>query len=189
DECCDLHFLIRHLLTPSLFQVKTLPAESVHNPYSRVLEGHHLSVRWTLRPDRARKSPSTVETVEWHVRNAIRPVFPEGNCYKKKKNQKEKEACGNCRNYGNPLTPPRIPTVAWISRAKNTLSLSPVTTGSAAVIPTTDILTLITIRSGCAHQSFPELRAQTRWLIKTRSHLIDFRVAHPIHMERYAEIY
>src|SRR5437773_506134 len=44
-------------------------------------------------------------------------------------------------------------------------------------------------RGGCAHQRFPELCAQTGWLVKSRSFLIDFREAHRINKERFAEIY
>jgi hypothetical protein len=66
------------------------PAESFHNPYSQVLEGHHLSIRSTPRADRARKSPSTVETVGWLIRNATRPVFHKGNSLQKKKEPKKK---------------------------------------------------------------------------------------------------
>src|SRR6266850_1059155 len=127
--------LIRHLEIPSSFlRWQTLPAGSAHNPYSGVLEGHHLSICPAPRADRVRKSPPTVDTVGWLIRNPTRPVFPEGNSLQKEKEAKRKKACGNCRNYGNPLKNARIPTVAWISRAKNVLGLSTVTTGPAAVI-------------------------------------------------------
>lgn len=69
----------------------TLPAESAHNPYSRVLEGHHLSIRLAPRTDRARKSPLIVEPIRGIIRNATRPGFPQGKLVKKrKKNQKRK---------------------------------------------------------------------------------------------------
>src|SRR5215469_733458 len=75
----------------------------VHNPYSQVLAGHHLSIRPTPRADRARKSPLTVEPVGWLIRNATRPVFHKGKLVtKRKKNQKRKRACGKCRSYENP---------------------------------------------------------------------------------------
>ncbi|HJZ63826.1 MAG TPA: hypothetical protein VKD70_05875 [Candidatus Acidoferrum sp.] len=72
--------------------MKTIPAGSVRNPYSRVLEGHHLSIRPASRPDRARKSPPTVESVGWLIRNATRPVFHKGNpLQKEKRTKKEKQ--------------------------------------------------------------------------------------------------
>ena len=133
-ECGEFDGLFRQW-TPLFPSLKTgpPPAESARNPYSRVLEGQHLSIRSALGSDRVRKSPSTVEAVGWPVRNATWPVVPEGNSLQKEKEPKTKKACGNCRNYGNPLKNARIPTVAWISRAKNALGLSTVTTGPAAV--------------------------------------------------------
>src|SRR5688572_9943083 len=65
--------------------------ESAHNPYSRVLEGHHLSIRRSsLRADRVRKSPQTVEAVGWLIRNAIRPGFPRGKLIPKEKEKEPK---------------------------------------------------------------------------------------------------
>src|SRR5215471_9719046 len=64
----------------------------VHNPYSQVLEGQHLSIRSTPRADRARKSPLTVEPVGWLIRNATRPVFPQrGNSLQKEKRTKKEK--------------------------------------------------------------------------------------------------
>jgi len=125
--------------------LKTLPAGSAHNPYSRVLEGHHLSICPASRADRARKSPSTVYTVGWLIRNAIRPVFHKGNSSKKekeKRTKKEKEkglwkmpqlwksakqsvACGSFFLM-------RITTAAWKSLAK-ALGFSTFTTGPATI--------------------------------------------------------
>jgi len=70
---------------------KNKPAGSVRNPYSRVLEGHHLSVRSTSRADRARKSPSTVDAVGWPIRSATQPVFHKGNPFKKEKEKRTKK--------------------------------------------------------------------------------------------------
>src|SRR5215471_8435072 len=68
----------------------------VHNPYSQVLAGHHLSIRSTPRADRARKSPLTVEPVGWLIRNATRPVFHKGKLVtKRKKNLKRKRPVEN----------------------------------------------------------------------------------------------
>ncbi len=79
DKCSDFDILLRHLQTsPWLPRCKTIPAGSAHNPYSRVLEGHHLSIRSTSRTDRVRKSPPTVATVGWPIRNATRSGFPQG---------------------------------------------------------------------------------------------------------------
>jgi len=91
DKCSDFDILFRHLQTsPWLPWYKTIPAGSAHNPYSRVLEGHHLSIRSTSRADRARKSPSTVEPVGWLIRNATRPVFyKENSLLKEKRTKKE----------------------------------------------------------------------------------------------------
>jgi hypothetical protein len=76
--------------------LKTIPAGSVRNPYSRVLEGHHLSIRPASRPDRARKSPPTVESVGWLIRNATRRVFHKGNpLQKEKRTKKEKRPVEN----------------------------------------------------------------------------------------------
>src|SRR5262252_1119657 len=70
---------------------KILPAKSCHNPYSQVLEGHHLSICPALRADRVRKSGLTVDPVGLSIRNASRPGFPQGKLIKKKKtNQKRK---------------------------------------------------------------------------------------------------
>jgi hypothetical protein len=95
DKCSDFDIRFRHLQTsPSFPWFKTRPAGSAHNPYSRVLEGHHLSIRSTSRADRARKSPPTVETVGWLIRNATQPAFHKGNSSqqeKEKRTKKEKE--------------------------------------------------------------------------------------------------
>jgi len=109
-----------------------------------VLEGHHLSIRPTLRTDRARKSPATVDTVGWLIRNAIRPAFPEGNSLTKRKRTKKKkkrlwklpqlwkstkEALGNFFLM--------ISTAAWKSLRKNRSGFPTVTTGPAAMITKT----------------------------------------------------
>jgi hypothetical protein len=82
--------------------LKTIPAGSAHKPYSRVLEGQHLSIRSASRNGHARKSPETVDAVGWLIRSATRPVFHKGNSLQKKKEPKKKKACGKCRSYGNP---------------------------------------------------------------------------------------
>src|SRR5437667_11597766 len=68
---------------------QTIPQEVPRNPYSQVLEGHHLSIRSTSRADRARKSPSTVEPVGWLIPNATRPVFHKENSLLKEKRTKK----------------------------------------------------------------------------------------------------
>src|SRR5262249_20875255 len=95
-----------------------------HNPYSQVLEGHHLSIRSAPRVDRARKSPLTVDAVGAAIRNATRPVFHKGNSSTK---EKEKglwkmpqlwKSATNSVAFGGFLLM-RIPTAAWKSlRAK-----------------------------------------------------------------------
>jgi hypothetical protein len=121
----------------------TMLAGSAHKPYSRVLEGHHLSICPASRADRVRKSPSTVNPVGWLIRNATQPVFHKGNWFKKeKRTKKEKEnglwkmpqlrksakqsvACGGFLLM-------RIPTAAWKSLAQ-ALGFSTFTTGPAAI--------------------------------------------------------
>jgi hypothetical protein len=123
--------------------LKTIPAGSVHNPYSRVLEGQHLSIRSPSRTDRVRKSPLTVDTVGWLIRNATQSVFHEGNSLKKeKRTKKEKEnrlwkmpqlrksaiqsvACGAFFLM-------RIPTATWKSLEK-TRGFSTFTTGPTTI--------------------------------------------------------
>jgi len=68
-----------------------LPEGSAHNPYSGVLEGHHLSICPAPRADRARKSPLTVDTVGWLIRNATQPVFHKGNSSQKEKEKRTKK--------------------------------------------------------------------------------------------------
>jgi len=61
---------------------------------------------------------------------------------RKKKEAKKKERGSLWKSVvadGNPLKNARLPTVAWISRAKTVLGLSTVTTGPAAVLHMTDI--------------------------------------------------
>src|SRR5207302_3524930 len=153
-KCGVFNIRIRHQwISPSFLRWPTLPAGSAHNPYSGVLEGHHLSICPASRADRVRKSPPTVDTVGWLIRNPTRPVFPEGNSLQKEKEPKRKKACGNCRNYGNPLKNARLPTVAWISRAKTVLGLSTVTTGPAAVLHMTDISLVKNYKGWLRHQS------------------------------------
>src|SRR4029453_8775626 len=67
------------------------PAGNAQNPYSRVLEGHHLRIRPVSRADRVRKSPPTVDAVGWLIRNAIPPVFHKGNSFQKKKKKESKK--------------------------------------------------------------------------------------------------
>jgi hypothetical protein len=146
DKCGDLNILFRHLQTSPWFPwLKTIPAGSAHNPYSRVLEGHHLSIRSASRADRVRKSPSTVNPVGWTIRNATRPVFHKGNSSKKekeKRTKKEKEnglwkmpqlwkSANQSVAFGN-LFLMRIPTAAWKSLAK-ALGFSTFTTGPATI--------------------------------------------------------
>jgi hypothetical protein len=119
--------------------LKALPAESAHNPYSRVLEGHHLSIRPAPRADRARKSPSIVEPIGVAIRNATRTVFHKGNSSKKeKRTKKEKEnglrkmpqlwkSAKESVAFGTFFLM-RIPTAAWKSLAK-TLGFPTFTTG------------------------------------------------------------
>src|SRR5438067_678951 len=88
-KCGEFDILFRHQwITPLFPRLRTLPAGSAHNPYSGVLEGHHLSICPAPRADRVRKSPSTVDTVGWLIRNPTRPVFPEGNSLPKEKEPK-----------------------------------------------------------------------------------------------------
>jgi hypothetical protein len=125
--------------------LKTIPAGSAHNPYSRVLEGHHLSIRSTSRTDRARKSPLTVDAVGWTIRNATRPVFHKGNSSKKekeKRTKKEKEnslwkmpqlwkSAKQSVAFGAFLLM-RIPTTAWKSLEK-ARGFSTFTTGPTTI--------------------------------------------------------
>src|SRR4030095_11700221 len=72
--------------------VKPFRRRVAHNPYSRVLEGHHLSIRPTPRAGRARKSPPIVKPIGEVIRNATRPVFHKGNSLiKEKRTKKEKQ--------------------------------------------------------------------------------------------------
>jgi len=146
DKCSDFDIRFRQSNVLHRFLgSKPYPAGRVHTPYSRVLEGHHLSIRATSRADRARKSPSTVDPVGWLIRNATRPVFHKGNSFKKekeKRTKKEKEnglwkmpqlwesavqsvACGDFFLM-------RIPTAAWKSLAK-ALGFSTFTTGPTTI--------------------------------------------------------
>jgi hypothetical protein len=118
---------------------KAIPAESAHNPYSRVLEGHHLSIRPAPRADRARKSPSIVEPIGEPIRNATRTVFHNGNSSKKEKRTKKEKQNGLWKMPQLWKSPKqsvafgtfflmRIPTAAWKSLAK-TLGFPTFTTG------------------------------------------------------------
>src|SRR5262249_37385265 len=98
------------------------------NPYSRVLEGHHLSIRPTPRADRARKSPPIVESIGWPVRNATRPVFHKGNSLIKKNNPKEIDGLWKMPQLWKSAKQSvafgtiflmRIPTAAWKSLAQS----------------------------------------------------------------------
>src|SRR5439155_17657611 len=90
DECRDFDIRFRHLqISPWFPRLQTIPAGSARNPYSQVLEGHHLSIRSTSRADRARKTPSTVEPVGWLIPNATRPVFHKENSLLKEKRTKK----------------------------------------------------------------------------------------------------
>ena len=143
--------------SPWLPWFKTIPAGSAHNPYSRVLEGHHLSIRPASRAHRARKSPGIVDPIGWLIRNAMRPVSHKGNSSKKEKEPKKKKktACGKCRSYGNPQKQSvafgsfflmRIPTAAW----KSLEGFSTFTTGPTTIINKERTSSLKTIRGGCA---------------------------------------
>jgi hypothetical protein len=123
--------------------LKTIPAGSAHNPYSRVLEGHHLSIRSTSRTDRARKSPLTVDAIGWLIRNATRPVFHKGNSSKKEKRTKKEKENGLWKmpQLWKSATPSvafgaflrmRIPTAAWKSLEK-TRGFSTFTTGPTTI--------------------------------------------------------
>jgi hypothetical protein len=123
--------------------LKAIPAGSAHNPYSRVLEGHHLSIRPTSRTDRARKSPLTVDAVGWTIRNATRPVFHKGNSSKKEKRTKKEKEHGLWKMpqswksakqsvaFGAFLLM-RIPTTAWKSLEK-ARGFSTFTTGPTTI--------------------------------------------------------
>src|SRR5437879_6027071 len=114
-KCGEFDILFRHQwITPLFPRLRTLPAGSAHNPYSGVLEGHHLSICPAPRADRVRKSPSTVDTVGWLIRNPTRPVFPEGNSLQKEKEPKRKKAAvlhmtdiSHVKNYKGWLRGPR----------------------------------------------------------------------------------
>jgi hypothetical protein len=139
--------------------LKTIPAGSAHNPYSRVLEGQHLSIRSTSRTDRDRKSPLTVDAVGWPIRNTTRPVFHQGNSLQKeKRTKKEKEtACGKWPQLWKSAKESvafgdfclmRIPTAAWKSLAQS-LGFSTFTTGPATIRQYgTKFHSLKTIRGG-----------------------------------------
>src|SRR5215470_7935118 len=93
DKRGDFDMLFRHQFIHFHRSPCTKPLRQrvAHNPYSRVLEGHHLSICPTARADRARKSLLTVDAVRVAIRNATRPVFHKENSSKKrKKNQKRK---------------------------------------------------------------------------------------------------
>ena len=91
-KCGDFDILFRHLqISPIVSPIKNLPEGSAHNPYSRVLEGQHLSICPAPRADRVRKSPSTVDTVGWPIRNATQPVFHKGNSLQKEKRTKKEK--------------------------------------------------------------------------------------------------
>jgi hypothetical protein len=92
-KCGDFDILFQHQSTSPIVvsRVKNLPEGSAHNPYSRVLEGQHLSICPTPHADRVRKSPPTVETVGWRIRNATQPVFHKGNLLQKEKEKRTKK--------------------------------------------------------------------------------------------------
>jgi hypothetical protein len=75
----DIIFRFQFLLLHGSQCLKPSRQRVAHNPYSRVLEGHHLSIRPAPRADRARKSPLIVESIGVAIRNATRPVFHKGN--------------------------------------------------------------------------------------------------------------
>jgi hypothetical protein len=84
--------LIRHQYISPLFpRFKTVPVGSAHKPYSRVLEGQHLSICPASRADPRRKSPLTVDPVGWLIRNAAQPVFHKGNSLQKEKEKRTKK--------------------------------------------------------------------------------------------------
>jgi hypothetical protein len=183
DKCSNLDLQFRHLQpSPWLPSFKTIPAGSAHNPYSGVLEGQHLSIRSTPRPDRARKSPSTVDAVGWLIRNATQPVFHEGNSLQKEKRTKKEKENGLWKMpqlwksakpsvaYGTFLSM-RISTAAWKSLEK-ARGFPTFTTGPITIINMEETFILKTIRGGCAIKKIaapPPLKAQTGWSLTSRS--------------------
>jgi hypothetical protein len=118
-----------------------MPAGSAHKPYSRVLEGHHLSIRPASRNDRARKSPPTVKTVGWLIRSATQPVFHKGNSLQKEKRTKKEKGLWKMPQLWKSATNSvpfggfflmRIPTATWKSLASR-LSFPTFTTGPATI--------------------------------------------------------
>src|SRR5262245_52897395 len=139
----DIIFRFQFLLLHGSQCLKPSRQRVAHNPYSRVLEGHHLSIRPAPRTDRARKSPLIVESIGVAIRNATRPVFHKGNSStKEKRTKKEKEnglwkmpqlwkSAKESVAFGS-FSLMRIPTAAWKSLAK-ALGFSTFTTGRATV--------------------------------------------------------
>src|SRR5262245_5507193 len=130
DKCNDFDIRFRHLqISPAFPCFSTVPAGSALNPYSRVLEGHQLSIPPASRTDRARKSPSIVDSIGWLIRNATRSVFHKGNSSKKEKRTKKEKENGLWKmpQLWKSATPSvafggfflmRIPTAAWKSLEK-----------------------------------------------------------------------
>jgi hypothetical protein len=121
---------------------ETFRRRVAHNPYSRVLEGHHLSIRRAPRADRVRKSPSIVDPIGAAIRNATRPVFHKGNSLAKEKRTKKENGLWKMTQLWKCATElvafggfslMRIPTAAWKSLAKNALGFPTFTTGPTTI--------------------------------------------------------
>jgi hypothetical protein len=103
DKRGDFRILFRHQqISPSSPFSKTVPAGSAHKPYSRVLEGQHLSICPASRADRVRKSPVTVYPVGWLIRNATQSVFHKGNLFQKEKEKRTKKEKENLWKMPHP---------------------------------------------------------------------------------------
>jgi hypothetical protein len=125
--------------------LKTIPAGSPHKPYSRVLEGHHLSIRHASQTNRARKSPVIVDPIWAGIRNATRSVLPQGKLVNKEKEKRTKKENGSLWKmpqlwksakrsvaFGT-IFLMRISTAAWKSLASG-LGFPTFTTGSATTV-------------------------------------------------------
>jgi hypothetical protein len=180
NKCGNFDILFRHLqISPTSPCLKTVPAGSAHKPYSRVLEGQHLSICPASRADRVRKSPATVCTVGWLVRNATQPVFHKGNSLQKeKRTKKEKQRpvenataveigtiIGGLRHRFSEADSHRC-----LEKPRLTLGFPTLPTGPTAIPKPHDFQnpSLRTIRGGCAIKKSREATkiAQTGWLFQ-----------------------